>query len=101
MSEIDCTDHLQRLVAVEQSTKSAHHRIDAVEEQQDVLHELVTSVSVLAEQMSHMRESQAETNRRLTEIENKPAKRWDAVWGALIGAVVGGLAAAIIGQILK
>ena len=44
-------EHLQRLVAVEQSSKSAHHRIDDLEDQHEVLHQLATSVKVLTERL--------------------------------------------------
>lgn len=94
-------EHLQRLVAVEQSSKSAHHRIDDLEDQHEVLHQLATSVGVLTERLGHVQESTTDISDRLAIIESKPAKRLDAIWAAVIGVLVSGVVGFFIGQILK
>ena len=67
----------ERLTAVEQSTKSAHHRIDTLDK-------LTESVHIIATETKAMRED-------VNEIEKKPNKRYETVVTAVITALVGGL----------
>ena len=61
--EVDDKELWERLTVVEQSTKSAHHRLDSLDK-------LTESVD---------------------EIEKKPNKRYETVVAAIITALVGGL----------
>ena len=70
----------ERLTAVEQSTKSAHHRIDTLDK-------LTESVHIIAT----MREEVNDITSRVDEIEKRPTKRYETVVTAIITAIVGGL----------
>ena len=75
-------------------------RIKKLEKENDVLHQLVTSVALLAEQMKNMNESVSTLTREVEEIRDRPAKKWDnladkLVWYAV--AAVLGYAAAHLG----
>ena len=72
----------ERLTAVEQSAKSAHHRIDHVEK-------LAESVYVLATETKNMRADLNDVINRLSVIEARPGKRYDAIVAALISSVIG------------
>ena len=74
----------ERLTAVEQSTKSAHHRIDT-------LVKLTESVHIIATETKAMREDVNDITERVDEIEKKPNKRYETVVTAVITALVGGL----------
>ena len=60
------------------------------------IQELSSSVSVLANNMKSMLEEQQRQNKRLEELEKKPAKRWDAVVDKALMLLVG----ALLGYIL-
>lgn len=72
-------------------------RIKKLEAENDVLHELATSVAVMAEQLKNMITSVDTLSSKVDDLEKKPGKRWDglvdkAVW-AVAGAVIAWLAA--------
>lgn len=72
-------------------------RIKKLEAENDVLHELATSVAVMAEQLKNMNTSVDTLSSKVDDLEKKPGKRWDglvdkAVW-AVSGAVLAWLAA--------
>ena len=72
------------VTAVEQSTKSAHHRIDTLDK-------LTESVHIIATETKAMREDVNDITERVDEIEKKPNKRYETVVTAVITALVGGL----------
>ena len=74
----------ERLPAVEQSTKSAHHRLDSLDK-------LTESVHIIATETKAMREDVNDITERVDEIEKKPNKRYETVVTAVITALVGGL----------
>ena len=80
----------ERLTAVEQSTKSAHHRIDTLDK-------LTESVHVIATETKAMREDVSDITSRVDEIEKRPTKRYETVVGAIITVLVG----AVIGYVVK
>lgn len=86
MDEKQCDE---RLVAVEQRTKSNTHRIDKIEQDNGALHEMATSIKVMATEMEYMRKSQDDFNDRLTIIEGRPAARLEQVVSAVIVTLVG------------
>lgn len=80
----------ERLTAVEQSTKSAHHRLDSLDR-------LTESVHILATETKAMREDVSDITSRVDEIEKRPIKRYETVVGAIITVLVG----AVIGYVVK
>ena len=79
----------ERLVAVEQRAVSNTRRIDKLEQSNEAMLELVSSVKVLATKMDYVCKSQDELNGRLTIIEDKPAARMEQIMSAVIVALVG------------
>lgn len=82
--EVDDKELWERLTVVEQSTKSAHHRLDSLDK-------LTESVHILAVETKAMREDVSDITSRVDEIEKKPNKRYETVVTAIITALVGGL----------
>lgn len=72
---------------------SLKHRMDNVEEQHKTIQSLTLSVKELAINMQNMITAQQGINTRLTDLESKPSKRWEAVVTTLIGAVIGAVVA--------
>lgn len=67
-------------------------RIKKLEAENNVLHELATSVAVMAEQLKNMNTSVDTLSSKVDDLEKKPGKRWDvlvekSVW-AVAGAVI-------------
>ena len=68
-------------------------RIKKLEEESGVLHQLATSVAVMAEQLKTMNSSVTTMKNELEELKEKPAKRWEGI----VDKVVWAIAAALIG----
>ena len=68
-------------------------RIKKLEEESGVLHQLATSVAVMAEQLKTMNSSVSTMKTELEELKEKPAKRWEG----FVDKIVWAIAAALIG----
>ena len=68
-------------------------RIKKLEEESGVLHQLATSVAVMAEQLKTMNSSVSTMKNELEELKEKPAKKWEG----LVDKIVWAIAAALIG----
>ena len=88
--EVDDKELWERLTVVEQSTKSAHHRLDSLDR-------LTESVHILATETKAMREDVSDITSLVDEIEKRPTKRYETVVGAIITVLVG----AVIGYVVK
>lgn len=71
-------------------------RIKKLEGENEVLHQLATSVAVMAEQLKAMNDSVDTLSDKVDTLEDKPAKRWDG----LVDKAVWAVAAAVIAFIL-
>lgn len=77
-----------KLAEQDKEIGSLKHRMFDVEEENKTINNLVVSVKELAINMQNMLREQQNISTRLTELENKPAKYWQAVVVALIGAAI-------------
>ena len=66
-------------------------RIKKLEEESGVLHQLATSVAVMAEQLKTMNTSVSTLTNEVEELKDKPAKRWDSLIDKIVWAVVAAL----------
>ena len=71
-------------------------RIKKLEGESSVLHQLATSVAVMAEQMKTMNKSVSALADEVEDLKEKPGKRWDSLVDKIIWAV----AAALLGFLL-
>lgn len=83
----------RRLCAVEDRSKSNSHRLRTVEERQEDMTQLVTSVAAIAQKQMDMDEDVKEIKTEVKAINLKPAKRWEGIVEKAILAVVGVLVA--------
>lgn len=88
-----------RMTEVENRSTRNEGRIKKLEEEQGVLHQLVTSVAVMAEQMKTMTGSVDALNRKVDDLEKKPARRWDAIVDKVVWAVLAAGIAFLLGRI--
>lgn len=91
----------ERMVVVEQSTKSAHHRLDSMKEQTNAIIRMSTSVEYMAKQVEDMLGILKEHDGRLDKLEKSPGDTMIAYWKLFIGALVTGGAGVLIGLIMK
>lgn len=93
--------YMQMIIEAIQSVKSAHHRIDKMENDIGEIKELTIAVKEIAMETKANREDVNKMNERLETIEQKPAKNWDKIVTTIIGTVVGAIVGAIIGLVIK
>lgn len=74
-------------------------RIKKLESESAVLHQLATSVAVMAEQMKTMNSSVLTLTTEVEELKDKPGKRWDSLVDKIIWAVAGAVLAYVIAKI--
>lgn len=92
--------YIQMIVENTQSCKSAHHRLDKLEDDIGEIKELTIAVKEIAMETKATRVDVNDMNSRLKAVEEKPAKNWDKVITTIIGTVVGAIAGAVIGLII-
>ena len=93
---MDDVELMTKLTEVDQRAKSNTHRLEKVEERQDNLEALVTSVATLATEQEHIKEDVTEIKEDVKCLTSRSGKRWDELVDKIIWAV----AAAVIGYFL-
>lgn len=71
----------ERITSVEQSAKSAHHRIDEMGE----FNKRITEMLV---EMRYMRRDLNEIIERISDVEKRPSRRYNVIINAAITAVI-------------
>ena len=84
----------ERLTAVESSVKSAHHRIDNIEE-------LTQSVKSLAVETKYLKEDISDVKEKIDVIAGRPSHILTVIITALITATVSGFVGFAITNLLK
>lgn len=84
----------ERLTAVESSVKSAHHRIDNIEE-------LTQSVKSLAVETKYLKEYISDVKEKIDVIAGRPSQILTVIITALITATVSGFVGFAITNLLK
>lgn len=88
------------LVETEQRAKSNTHRIDKLEQDNAALHQLATSVAVMAENIEAMNVQLKEQGKRLEAIERQPAQNWETFRKTVLTSIVSTLAGGAVGALL-
>jgi hypothetical protein len=73
-------------------------RIKKLESENSVLHELATSVAVMAEQMKTMNGNVTTLANDVEDLKGKPGKRWEDIVSKVIWAVLAALIAFLLGK---
>lgn len=79
--------------------KRQNKRISDLETQVEDIADLTASVASLAKSVEQMAKSQEKQGKRLEALEQKPAKRWEALVDKVLWAVVGALLAYVFTQV--
>lgn len=89
-----------KVAEIEQRSKSNTHRLDKVEERQDNLDKLVSSVEVLATRQETVETDVREIKSDVKALTERPAKRWDGIMDKLIWLAVSGALGFIAAQVV-
>jgi hypothetical protein len=84
----------ERLTACESSVKSAHHRLDSIEQ-------LTQSVSDMVVEVRHMREDLNNVRAEIDEVKSRPIKFYDKLMWAIVGATASGIVSIVLSQIFQ
>ena len=95
-----CIGHAQRLTAVEESAKSAHKRLDELISLNDSVKNLAISTAKMAEQMKTLTDNSAKLDQKISDLELKPARRWETVAMQIIQLLVAGVIGFLLSQLL-
>ena len=90
---------IRSLQQTEDRTLRNESRIKELEENYSMLHELATSVAVMATQLKTLNVNVAALQADMGELKSKPAQRWDAVVDRIIWALVAAVVAYALGRI--
>lgn len=89
-------EHEKRLTAVEERAKSNSRRLEELEDTTKTINRLATSMEVMAEKQGQVADTVEKLDTKVTNLEGKPGKRWDA----LVEKALWAFAAAVIAYIL-
>ncbi len=94
-----------KVAHLEEREKSNTHRIDSLEGKVEDIHELASSVKLLASETKAMREDVNDMNNRIKTLEDKPVKDYNAIKmyiiTSIISLVIGTIGGAFFNSILK
>ncbi len=91
----------ERLTKGEASIKSAHHRIDNLQEMSESIKDLAVSTAQIATETKALREDAVKTDERLEELEKKPAKRYEVLLMAFLTAICSGVGGYLLATLLQ
>lgn len=86
---------------VEEENDRQNARLASLERSLQEISKITVQVERLATNIETLTASIKEQNGRLTDLEQKPAKRWDAIIGAVITGIVGILIGLVSAGVLK
>ena len=102
--EHNCPNHTETrelVTKVKAAVDSAHLRIDRIETDNKILHEMNTNIAVLAEQYRVQGGKIECIEVDIKEMKEKPAKNWNALVTVIITAVASGIVGYVISQIAR
>ena len=90
-------DELEKIM-LDERFNCLSQRIEAMENRQKDMEDLVSSVAVLAQRMGTVETNVSEMSANIRTIMEKPAKRWDSVIEKTLLVVVGAIVAWLLAQ---
>ena len=85
-----------KLTELEQRIRGNTRRIEGLERGQETLNRLTTAVEVLATRQESMSDTLERLNDKVSALEARPARRWDALTDKALCAVAGAVLAWIM-----
>lgn len=81
------------------SAKSAHKRIDKLEEDVKDVHTLAEAMAGMQKEMSNVKDDVTEIKDAVSTIKDKPAQLWDTLIIAIVTALASGLVGYLIAHL--
>lgn len=91
----------ERITRVEESAKSAHHRLDGIENVVKSVNSLAISTNQLATETKALREDFKTTDERLETLEARPLKRYEIIATTVVTALLTGVIGFLLSFILR
>jgi seryl-tRNA synthetase len=88
-----------KLAETESRSKSNSHRLDKVEERQDNLDKLVSSVSAMAKEQENIKDDVTEIKTDVKALTEKPAKKWDGMVDNILLIILGTVVGLLLNKI--
>ena len=93
--------HEKRITALEESTKSAHYRLDELQRNQKILSEMNANIKVLAEQNRTQNSKINKIEKDVSGLKDKPGQYWEKGVTTAVVVLVSGIMGAGLALILK
>lgn len=90
-------DEAVKIAEIEQRCKSNTHRLDELEQRQDNLDALATTMSVMANEQDHIKADVGVIKADVKKLTDKPGVLWDK----LVWLVVSGVAGYLLAMLIK
>ena len=90
-------DEAVKIAEVDQRCQSNTHRIDELEQRQDNLDKLATTMSVMANEQDHIKSDVVVIKNDVKKLTDKPGVLWDK----LVWLVVSGVAGYLLAMLIK
>lgn len=84
-----------KITALEHEAKSAKHRIDDLEVQNQAIQDLALSVKELTINMGNMLEEQRRQGKDIDKLKAEPAEQWSSMKRTIFNTIVGAMAGAV------
>lgn len=79
---------MDELTKIGESVKSAHHRIDTLEQEVRDIHALAAELRETNSDLRHLREDVKEIKTDVKVAASRPAKQWDKLIAAVVAAAI-------------
>lgn len=87
---------MDELTKIGESVKSAHHRLDTLEQEARDMHALAAELRETNSDLRHLREDVREIKAEVKAAACRPIKQWDKLIAALIAAAVSTVSAILV-----
>lgn len=84
-----------KITALEHETKSAKHRIDDLESQNQAIQDLALAVKELTINMGNMLEEQRRQGKDIDKLKAEPAEQWSSMKRTIFNTILGAMAGAV------
>ena len=91
------SDLREKVAVIDQSCRSAHHRVDSIHEQTQAIVKMSSSVEYMAKQVEETLKILKEHDGRINRLEHAPGEQVLSYWKIFIGALVAGGAGVVVG----
>ena len=91
---------IAKLAAIETEVKEMNRRLESLEKLTQSVHDVATSVQLLAQRQSAMEGQVSTIAEDVGELKDKPAKRWESVVACVISGLGGAFITYLVSKII-